>query len=408
MHAQLEPDRSRLARLWPLLWLIWLPYLGVPLAALVHARPAPLYLAAALAGVALFVATYLWAAWRNDLSHSAYPAPPGVGRWRWGPVAVLTGLSVALILGDGSRWLGLLIFTGASVGGRFALGQALRLLAALVVLTALLGALTHDPRSDIEVVAFWTGMAGVLVIIVNHLRLTNRALHDAREENARLAVEAERLRIARDLHDLLGHSLAHIALKSEMAEAFVPTAPDQAVEAMGEVGEAARTALREVRAAVAGYHLPTLASELRGAGEILAAAGVTYRWEGQGIAVPPAAEAVLAWALREGVTNVIRHSRARHCVVRIFQQEGMVGIEVIDDGRGGAQDAPLPAAAREGGGNGLPGLRARVAALGGSCAASPMPEGGFRLSVLVPATTAVRGGGARLPARATTGLERGG
>jgi two-component system sensor histidine kinase DesK len=389
---------------------VWLPYLGIPLTTLFHAHPAPLHLGAALAGVALFVATYLWAAWRNDLSRGAYPAPSprGTGRWRWGPVAVLAGLSVALILGDGSRWLGLLIFTSASVGGRFALGQALRLLAALVVLTALLGALTHDTLSDLGSAAFWTGMAGVLVIILNHLHLTNRALHDAREENARLAVKAERLRIARDLHDLLGHSLAHIALKSEMAEALVPTAPDQAAEAMGEVSEAARTALQEVRAAVAGYHRPRLAGELRGAGEILAAAGIAYRWEGQGIDVPPAAEAVLAWALREGVTNVIRHSRARHCVVRICRQEGMVGIEVIDDGRGGAQDAPLPASAHEGGGNGLPGLRARVAGLGGSCVAGPTPEGGFRLSVVVPATTARPGDVARLPAQATAGRDRGG
>jgi two-component system sensor histidine kinase DesK len=281
-------------------------------------------------------------------------------------------------------------------------------LAALVVLTALLGALTHDTLSDIGTAAFWAGMAGVLVIILHHLHLTNRALHDAREENARLAVEAERLRIARDLHDLLGHSLAHIALKSEVAEALVPTAPDQAAEAMGEVGEAARTALREVRAAVAGYHRPTLAGELRGAGEILAAAGIAYRWEGQDIAVPPAAESVLAWALREGVTNVIRHSRARRCTVRILRQEGMVGIEVIDDGRGGAKDAPLPAAAHEGGGSGLPGLRARVAALGGSCVAGPLPEGGFRLSVLVPDSTAIRGDGARFPARATASPQRGG
>jgi two-component system sensor histidine kinase DesK len=321
---------------------------------------------------------------------------------------VLAGLSVALILGDGSRWLGLLIFTSASMGGRFALGQALRLLAALVVLTALLGALTHDTLSDLGSAAFWTGTAGVLVIILNHFRLTNRALHDAREENARLAVKAERLRIARDLHDLLGHSLAHIALKSEMAEALVPTEPDQAAEAMGEVSEAARTALQEVRAAVAGSHRPRLAGELQGAGAILAAAGIAYRWEGQGVDVPPAAEAVLAWALREGVTNVIRHSRARHCAVRIFQQEGMVGIEVINDGRGGAQDAPLPASAREAGGTGLPGLRARVAGLGGSCIAGPMPEGGFRLSVVVPATTARRGDVARLPARATAGRDRGG
>jgi hypothetical protein len=118
MHERPGPDSSRPGRLWPLLWLVWLPFLGIPLAALVQAHPAPLRLGAVLAAAAHVVATYLRVAWRTVLRHGAYPAsaPQGPAIWRWGPVAVLAGLSVALVLGDGSRWLELLIFTSASVG----------------------------------------------------------------------------------------------------------------------------------------------------------------------------------------------------------------------------------------------------------------------------------------------------
>ncbi len=382
-------DSGYVAHLWPLLWLVWLPNLGVPLIALLRARPTPLRLGAVVAGLALFVAVYLWASWHNDLSRAVYPTSDRqVERWRWVPVAVLAGVSVALVLGDGPRWLVLLIFTGACAGGRFSLGQAIRVVAALAVLTALLGWLTHDPLSDLGPGVFWTGMAGVLTIIVSYLRLTNRALHVAREENARLAVEAERLRFARDLHDLLGHDLALIALKGEVAEYLVPTAPEQAVAAIREMEDVARTALREIRATVAGYRQPTLASELRGSGEILAAAGIAYRCEGERGAAPPAVEAVLAWAVREGVTNAVKHSGARRCTIRMTRDAGSVGVEVSDDGPGAGAIGVIGAASLTStpgpGGSGLLGLAERAAALGGCCDAGPCPGGGFRLAVTLP------------------------
>lgn len=380
-----SPAGSRLGRLWPLLWLVWLPNLAVPLAALLHAHATPLRLGAVLAGLALFVAVYFWASWQNGLSRAVYPAlHQSLSERRYAlPVAVLAALSVALVLGDGSRWLVLFIFTSACAGGRFALGQAIRMVAALAVLAAVLGWLVHDTVSDIGPAVFWTGMAGVLTIIVSYLRRTNRALHDAREENARLAVEAERLRFARDLHDLLGHDLARLALQSEVVEALVPTAPDRAIATARAMGDVARTALHEVRAAVAGYRQPTLTSELRGAGEILAAAGIAYRCEGDHIAVPPAVEATLAWAIREGVTNAVKHSRAQHCTIRLTRDGGTAGVEVVDDGTGAGNDST---AGRLGGngGSGLAGLAERAAALGGRCHAGPCPGGGFRLSVTAP------------------------
>jgi len=383
------PDGGRFAFLWPLLPMIFLTNLVAPLAEALHARSTPLRLGTILAGLALFLAVYLWASWHNDFSRAAYPTPQqqasASGRWRWVPIAALAGLSVAFILGDGPRWLSMLIFTSACAGGRFAPGRAVRAVAALALLTGLLGWLTHDTLSDVGPGMFWTGMAGILTIIINYFRLTNRALQVAREENARLAVEAERLRFARDLHDLLGHDLARIALQSEVVEALIPTAPERAIATAREMGEAARTALREVRAAVAGYRQPTLAGELRGAGEILGAAGIAYHCTGERVSAPPAVEAALAWVVREGVTNVVKHSGARRCTIRTTQDAGAVGVEVIDDGRNpSARTAGASSVTLGSGGNGLPGLAERVAAFGGSCNAGPSLDGGFRLSVTLP------------------------
>jgi two-component system, NarL family, sensor histidine kinase DesK len=376
-------DGRRFERFWPLLYVVFLPNLSLPLTTLFHAHPSPVRAAIVLAATVLFVAIYLWTAWQSNLRRAdpAVPARWPVA-WRWGPVAALVTLSVILILGEGWSWLCLLIFTSAAAGGRLPLGQAIRAVVVLAVLTTVLGGLANDTTSDLGTAIFWTFMAGMLTIIMSHLRRTNHALRAAREEIARLAVEAERLRFARDLHDLLGHDLARIALQSEVAEALVPTAPDRATAAMREVGSAARAALQQVRAAVAGYRQPTLAGELRGAAEILAAAGIEYRCEGDRLTLPPAVEAVLAWVVREGVTNVVKYSRARHCLIRLALAGGEAGVEVIDDGQGehGDRGAASPGA----GGSGLAGLSERAATQGGRCEAGLCPDGGFRLWVGVP------------------------
>lgn len=380
-------DGGHFDRLWPLLWIVWLPNLAPPLMALFQHHPTPLRAGAVIGGVTLFVVLYLWSAMQNPLSHAAYPAPilQSVNRWPWVPVAALAALSATIILADGPAWLCLLIFTSASVGGRFSLGQSVGVLAGLAVLAGILGEVTHDAPADLGPAIFWAAMAGTLVTILNHLRLTNRALRGAREENARLAVEAERLRFARDMHDLLGHDLARIALQSEVVEALVMVAPEQAIATAHEMGETARTALREVRAAVAGYRQPTLVGELRGAQEILTAAGISYQYEGDRVAVPAALEAVLAWGVREGVTNVVKHSRAQRCTIRATQDQSQVSVEIRDDGRGiGALDDSNLDRAMSRGGSGLPGLYERVTALGGRYAATPCPDGGFRLSIALP------------------------
>jgi two-component system sensor histidine kinase DesK len=153
---------------------------------------------------------------------------------------------------------------------------------------------------------------------------------------------------------------------------------------MRDVEDVARTALQEVREAVAGYRQARLGDELQNAREILEAAGITYQCVGDVPALPAAQEAALSWAVREGVTNVIKHSRASNCTVRIERRGHEVGIAIEDDGRGSD-------AASQASGSGLAGLEERVTALGGRFDAGPQPDGGFRLTVTVPLTGARTG-----------------
>jgi two-component system, NarL family, sensor histidine kinase DesK len=202
----------------------------------------------------------------------------------------------------------------------------------------------------------------------------NLQLSLAREQIARLAVGEERLRFARDLHDLLGHSLSVIALKSELAGRLINRSPGLAAHEVEDIEKVARDALREVREAVAGYRQPTLAAELAGAREALTAAGIEFRVDQEHATLPPAVEAVLAWTVREGVTNVMRHSQAKRCAIRISNKDGYATVDVVDDGRGGT-----PAA-----GSGLQGLEERVLERGGTLSAKALPHEGFRLSVRLP------------------------
>jgi len=148
--------------------------------------------------------------------------------------------------------------------------------------------------------------------------------------------------------------------------------------------EVARQALGEVRQAVAGYRSPTLDEELAGAGEMLEAAGIACRIENEAGVLPNAVDAVLAWAVREGSTNVIRHSRARHCRILLAREGQEVYVEITDDGEGYQRERGGDA------GSGLSGISERVATLAGRLEAASQPDGGFRLRVSLPATGEAR------------------
>jgi two-component system, NarL family, sensor histidine kinase DesK len=210
-------------------------------------------------------------------------------------------------------------------------------------------------------------VAAVVTFIVLQLMRGNHALADARAELARLAAENERFRIARDLHDLLGHSLTTITVKLGLARRLGAPDPAQALQEIAEVETLARQSLADVRAAVTGYRDVTLAGELATGRELLQAVGITADLPGAVDIVDPAYQKLFGWAVREGLTNVIRHAHASSCAVRLSRSS----VEIVDDGVG------VPAAP----GNGLSGLRERVAAAGGVLDAGPLQPSGWRLRV---------------------------
>ncbi|TDD39450.1 sensor histidine kinase [Actinomadura sp. KC06] len=207
----------------------------------------------------------------------------------------------------------------------------------------------------------------------------HRETHAARDALARLAVTEERLRFSRDLHDLLGHSLSLIAVKSELAMRMAGTDPDRAGAEMADVRRTAREALREVRSAVSGYRAVELDTELAGARVVLEAAGIRCEIGDPPDTLPSEVRSVLAWVIREGATNVIKHSEARRCAVALTAYDGSVVLEMRNDGVRG------PAAGRDdGSGSGLTGLAERVAVVGGEITSGRHGRDGFLLRAAVP------------------------
>jgi two-component system sensor histidine kinase DesK len=185
----------------------------------------------------------------------------------------------------------------------------------------------------------------------------NRQLRKANEEIEQLAKVAERERIARDLHDVLGHTLSVITLKSELAGKLMNRDPERAGKEIREVEEISRQALSEVRDAIRGYRSKGLAAELAQAKATLETAGLSVQCDAStSMQLPAVQESVLSLAVREGVTNVVRHARATNCRLRLDQHNGSCRLEIADDGQGFATME----------GNGLRGMRERVEMLGGT------------------------------------------
>ncbi|MGW0479740.1 sensor histidine kinase [Nonomuraea sp. NPDC003214] len=201
---------------------------------------------------------------------------------------------------------------------------------------------------------------------------TIRDAHDSQAAKARLAVAEERLRFARDLHDLLGHSLSVITLKSELAAKLATKDAAKAGREMAEVRRLAGESLVEVQVAVDGYRMLDLDAELRGVRAALEGAGARCVTDVRADDLSPEARTLLAWAVREGATNVLKHSKATSCEITIAR--GV--LEMRNDG--------VPPDAPAGAGSGLRGLAERMATAGGSFSASPTPAGEFLLRAEVP------------------------
>ena len=202
---------------------------------------------------------------------------------------------------------------------------------------------------------------------------TNKKLLRAHEEIEQLAKVAERERIARDLHDVLGHTLSVIILKSELAGKLMDRDPSRAGNEIREVEQISRQALSDVRDAIRGYRSQGLAAELARAKSTLETAGLTVQCDAATtMKLPAVQESVLSLAVREAVTNVVRHAQARTCRMRLEQQNGSCRLEIQDDGRGGFH----------GEGNGIRGMRERVEMLGGTL--SRNTDAGTTLTITLP------------------------
>jgi two-component system sensor histidine kinase DesK len=250
--------------------------------------------------------------------------------------------------------------------------KAVGLMAGIVVLAAIETQVFH-------LSGWFLFYAGGLSVVVGgsniYFAQRNRALAKLRmanEEIEHLATVAERERIARDLHDVLGHTLSVIILKSELAGKLMDRDPQRAGNEIREVEQISRQALAEVRDAIRGYRSQGLPAELAKAKATLETAGVSVKCEAAKLTLPAMHESVLSMAVREAVTNVVRHAQARNCSMRLGQHNGSCHLEIEDDGRGGAHSE----------GNGLRGMRERVEMMGGTLTRDS--QAGTRITINLP------------------------
>ena len=283
----------------------------------------------------------------------------------WAGLAVLAALAPVTIGQEGaSTWVFLAVSGLWTFRIRVGLVIGLVLVAVYEFLTFHLHGWSHNPGISMSIVLAMLAVTGGMLASQRQ-----RALAEAREENARLAIQEERNRMARDVHDILGHSLTVITVKAELAARLLEVSPERAQAEVEDLERLARDALADVRQAVAGFRDMSLPAELARARSSLAAAGIEAELPNSTEAVPTRLRELCAWALREGVTNVIRHSGATTCTVTLTER----GITVADDGAGTGAGQP---------GTGLLGLTERAAAVGASLRTRRLVPQGFELSVL--------------------------
>jgi two-component system sensor histidine kinase DesK len=239
----------------------------------------------------------------------------------------------------------------------------------------------NAPAGDIWSVLYGSVLAGVIVAVFLQLVTVIRQLQQTRRELAHAAVDEERLRFARDLHDLLGHSLSVMVVKAQAVRKLATRDPGLAAEQAADIEAVGRQALTEVREAVTGYRGRGLARELEAARTALTDAGFTAAITNDGHSIPVETDALLGWVIREGVTNVIRHSGGHRCEIDVRHAGDVAVVEIRDDGST-APAAPSPAS-----GHGLRGLAERATAVGGTLESGPCADGGYRLAVSVPTAT---------------------
>ncbi len=372
-----EVSISGLSGLRRLLWSgVWLVFLAYPIGDILARHHSIGWLAAAWVSLAVFVALYLrtmWSAFRPE-THAA----PSRVRW----LAVLIAFTFGMVIAFGPAWAGLIIYLGVATGWTLSNRAAAATLAGIAAAIIAAGVASGTGASELAFVVFLTTALGFSMLGIRHMVRVIVELHNAKDEIARLTASEERLRFARDLHDVLGHSLSVIALKSQVARRTMGQDPDAAANAIADIETVTRQSLADVRELVSGYRQRSLAEEMAAADELLLAAGIESVIDRPPELTDDTVDQLLAWALREGTTNVIRHSHASRCRITVATDEHEARLEIADDGNGGGPD---PAADGDpSSGSGLRGLRERMGQVGGQIDAGPQAGGGFRLAVTVP------------------------
>lgn len=336
----------------------------------------------ALVVLVLFVTVYV--AHFSHLRSSVWgESTPTSHRWfvtrtgvvGWVGLAVLAALSTITVGQEGaSTWVFLAVSGLWTFRLRLGLAIGLGLVVLYELLTFHVDGWAHDASITMSMVLAMAAVTGGMVASQRQ-----RALAEARQENARLAIQEERNRMARDVHDILGHSLTVITVKAELAARLLEVSPERARAEVADLERLARDALSDVRQAVAGFREMSLPAELARARSSLAAAGIEADLPTAADAVPTDLRELCAWTLREGVTNVIRHSGATACRVTLDDH----GITVSDNGstsprdHGDRGDVTTHAEA----GTGLIGLRERAEAAGAQLRTIVLNPHGFELSV---------------------------
>jgi two-component system, NarL family, sensor histidine kinase DesK len=276
-------------------------------------------------------------------------------------------LNYVLLLGMAAMGLGLgntntgasvfIIFTAAFIPWVFERTKSALIALSVLAVAVVIHGLKFHPANGFSVtslvVALGVGLSNT------HFAVRNRADHKLRlahEEIEHLAKVAERERIARDLHDVLGHTLTLISVKSTLAGKLLDKDLAKARSEIADIEKVSREAMAEIRNTLRGYSSYKLSDELQRAQAALESAGVAVNTEAGEVPLTPAQESVAALIMREAVTNVVRHAQARHCSLRVARNNGACVLEIQDDGCGGFSSE----------GNGLRGMRERVEALGGT------------------------------------------
>ncbi|GAA1856947.1 sensor histidine kinase [Asanoa iriomotensis] len=352
-----------------LLGAVWLFYLGQPLGTILD-RPngfAKWFSLAALVAFGLsYILVFLW----TRRVHMQQRQPPLREGLAW--LGATLALGLAMIPGAGGDWMVGLVYIAASaimvLPPRAAVPVVAVVAAQPLLLPMFVPSWRHESGLFFSIVLAAFAMFGVTRMIDHNMRLTA-----ANKEIARLAVAEERARAARDLHDILGHSLTVIAIKAELAGRLLPVAPERAEAEVNDLEKLARQALADIRRTVGAYREVCLDEELASARSALSAAGIEARLPVSVADIPEPRGTLFGWAIREGVTNVVRHSGATRCVITVRPDQ----VEIADNGRG-----PV---ASEGGGSGLRGLRERASAHGAQLSVGRAEGSGFVLRVSVPA-----------------------